>query len=960
MNDWPRVREVFDAAVALPADARRAYLAQACDGDSELRLRVEQLLDSHESARSFLEHPVAPVDAATTTHLEGRRIGPYQLGPRIGAGGMGEVYKARDTRLDRTVAIKVLPAHVSGDPQARERFEREARAVAALNDPHICTLHDIGHDPSTGAGQALDYLVMEYLEGETLAARLARGPLPIDQALALATQIASALDRAHRAGIVHRDLKPANIFLVRTGGRSTPAAKLLDFGLAKTVVGSAFSASALTVGPDLTTPGTIIGTVQYMAPEQLEGRDSDARGDIFAFGAVLYEMLTGRKAFAADSQAGVVAAILDREPPSLTAGQPPVPRRLARIVDACLAKSPDDRWQSARDLLRELTWAGEPDANARTIASAATSRNSRVWMPALVAAVVVAATIAAGLQLARRPAPPQVAMRFQIPTPSTSEPMSFALAPDAKHIVFVGAADGAQKLVVRPFDQLATKALDGTEGAIFPFWSPDGRTIGFFAGGKMKLVDIDGGPPRVLADAPNGRGGAWNRDGTIVFAPSIAGGLMKISAAGGTLASVTHLGSGQQSHRWPEFLPDGRRFLFLSTQGAKGTQGVFLGSLEGGEPVRLLDDDVPATFVAPATLLLVRAGAIVAVRFDPVRASVSGEAVTVADAVGWDATMIRVAFSASATGVLAYRPGLAVPRRLLWFDRNGTERGSVGPIDDNAPSSPEISRDGRRAAIFRTVAGNMDVWLIDLARGVPTRFTFHEQVDFFPVWSADGERVIFASNRGGVFDLYEKAVGGGDEQLMTRSSRPKLPLSASSDGRFVLFGSQVPETGVDLWAIPLSGDRKEIAVAQTRFDEMAGQFSPDGRWVAYESNESGHVEIYARPFPEGGAATQVSSAGGTQVRWRPDGKELFYVAPDSRLMAVSVAPSAGGRSLEIGPPAALFATHLATGMNVYPAIGTKPQYAVAADGRFLMNVPVEGGTIPPITIVVGWNGEPRP
>jgi len=874
----------------------------------------------------------------------GARLGPYEILSALGAGGMGEVYRARDTRLDRTVAIKVLPAHVSGDLVLRERFEREARAIAALNHPHICTLHDVGRQ------DGIDFLVMEYLDGETLASRLAKGALPVDVALRHGIEIADALDKAHRAGIVHRDLKPGNIMLTKSG------ATLLDFGLAK-VTPAAVATSGLSVAPTLQTPvtmqGTILGTLQYMAPEQIEGQGADARTDIFAFGAVLYEMLTGRQAFEGKTQASLIGAILKDTPASIASLQPLTPPALDRVISTCLAKDSDERWQTMRDLLRELKWVANTGAAAPVAPAATSPRRSRhriAWGGAVIASLVAAAF--ALVLYGRRPASEPVLTRFEIQTPATSEPMSFALSPDGRSLAFVATADGASRLLIRPLDQVTSQTIAGTEDAIFPFWSPDGRTIAFFAGGKLKIVDVPGGSPRVLADAPSGRGGTWNRDGVVVFAPSTAAVLMRVPATGGTPAAVTRFATGQNSHRWPQFLPDGRRFLFEAAQGQKGAQGVFVGSLDGGEPTRVLDDETAVTYVPPGTLLVLRRGALVALSFDPARAAVIGDAMPVTQSVGWDATMVRGALAASSTGVLAYRTGLAVRRQLAWVDRTGTVRGIVGPADENAPAGPELSPDGRRAAIFRTVEGNTDVWLLDVARGVPSRFTFEDHVDFFPVWSPDGQRIVFGSNRNGTYDFFEKSASGVGEEKPLLGQLTALPMAISSDGRFLLYGAQVPKTGVDLWALPLTGDRKPFPVVLTPFDEMAGQFSPDGRWVAYQSNESGRVEVYVRPFPGPGGQSQVSQAGGTQARWRPDGKELFYVAPDSRLMAVGVTPD--GQSIDAGPPVPLFVTRLATGMNVYPAVGTKPQYAVAPDGRFLMNMPVEGSTAPPITVVLNW------
>ena len=876
----------------------------------------------------------------------GARLGRYEILSGLGAGGMGEVYKARDTRLDRSVAIKILPEHLAADPEFRARFEREARAISQLTHPHICTLHDVGEDGGTA------FLVMEYLEGETLAARLARGALPLADALSVATQIAAALVCAHRAGVVHRDLKPANVFLTRG-----LKAKLLDFGLARTGVAPVFGSAAtgVTAPRDLTAAGTILGTVQYMTPEQLEGKPCDARTDIFAFGTVFYEMLTGRKAFAADSHAGVVAAILEREPPPLA--PPGVPPAIRRIVDACLAKQPDDRWQSARDLLRELTWAADTRGAADEAARPKASRRLWLWMAAAAAGAVLA--FAVGLRLARPAAPASAPVRFQIQTPMTDEPMSFALSPDGRSIVFAGVGEGVSKLFVRRLDDVRLKPLAGTDNAIFPFWSPDSRSIAFFAGGKLKTIDADGGSLRVLADAINGRGGAWNADGTIVYAPSTAGGLVRVAASGGAPSPVTQLRPGETSHRWPEFLPDGRRFFFKSVQGKKDVTGLFIGAIDGRETVRVIAGEVRSTYVPPDTLLLERADGVHAVHVDVDRATVAGGGPMIAEAVGSDATWARGAMSASAAGVIAYRTMLAVPRRLVWMDRSGTERGQLGEIDNDAPSNPEISPDGRQAIVHRISGSNTDLWLFDLSRAVRSRFTFDDSVDFYGAWTPDSRRIIYTSNRNGSYDFLDRDVDGAAERpLSADAPAAKLAMSVSPDGRVLLFAAQVAQTGVDIWTLDLAGDRKASPMLQTRFDEMSPEFSPNGRWFTYQSNESGQFEIYVRPFGRPGAAIQVSAGGGTQPRWGRDGKELFYVAPDSRLMAVPIA-GADASALDVGTPKPLFSVHLATGLDIYPAVGTKPQYAVAPDGRFLVNVPIEGGTIPPITIAVGWNNGGR-
>ena len=582
-EDWSRVKDLFAAALPLSAHARSTYLARACEGDAELRQQVEALLVSHEQADSFLETVAHLPD---TSHVrEGQRIGPYELSSQIGAGGMGVVFKARDTRLDRTVAIKLLPMHIAADQTARDRFEREARAVAALNHPHICTLHDVGRV------DGIDFLVMEYLDGETLAARLFRGPLALNQALEHGIQIASALDRVHRAGLVHRDLKPSNIMLTKAG------AKLLDFGLSKAGASAAVGDSPSSPRSlDITSAGIILGTLQYMAPEQLEGKPADARSDIFAFGSVLYEMIAGVKAFAADSQSSVAETIRTQEPPPI-ANLPPM---LDRVIRTCLAKDPDDRWQTARDLLRELKWTADTGSGPLAVTTRVNSRLPGVaWISAGILITMAAALGVGSYLYSQRRTPEPLPARFEVSTPATSDPMSFALSPDGRQLTFVVTSNNVSSLWVRRIDQITPRPLLGTEGAIYPFWSPDGKTIAFFAEGKLKRLDLDGGLPQSIADAPIGRGGTWSRDGVILFAPTTASPLMRVSATGGIAGPATVFAEGQNSHRWPHFLPDGRRFLFLATQGQIGAQGIFLGTLESSTITRVLEDDSSPVYASP-------------------------------------------------------------------------------------------------------------------------------------------------------------------------------------------------------------------------------------------------------------------------------------------------------------------------------------------------------------------------
>src|SRR5262245_39543 len=733
----------------------------------------------------------------------GARLGPYEIVAAIGAGGMGEVYKARDTRLDRIVAIKILPDALTGDPQFRERFDREARAISQLDHPHICTLHDVGEQNGTS------FLVMQYLEGETLEARLRKGALPLDQALQIAIQIADALDKAHRAGIVHRDLKPGNIMLVRRGGPSAsakasadrsgpPDAKLLDFGLAKTmpaVASESLSMLPTTPPATMTAQGTILGTFQYMAPEQLEGAESDQRADVFAFGAVLYEMVTGKKAFEGKSQASLIAAILEREPSPLSGALPTAPEMLDRVVKKCLAKQADERWQSATDLHDALKWIAE-GAGGVSAANVPTRSHSRwVWVLGGAAAAALVALGALGAVTFRRAAPEPIITRLDVVTPPTSDAFPFALSPDGRQLVFVATGERGSQLWLRSLDKATAQPLAGTEGASYPFWAPDGRVIGFFAEGKVKRVDLGGGAPQSLADAPYPRGGTWNADGVIVYAPSIADPLMRVAATGGPAAAVTRLVPGQGSHRWPQFLPDGRRFLFLMTTGQSQAQGVYVGSLDGDEPKRVMPAETSAMYVAPGYLLLVSQGVLTAHAFDAGRAIVTGEPIPLAQDVGADDGAFHSAFSVSAAGVLAHRTGASGRAQFVWVDRTGKMLGSVGQPDESSAGNPALAPDGRRIGISRVVQSNPDVWLIDVGRGVSSRFTFDGAVENSPVWSPDGSRIAFRSSRKGVHDLFEKPANStADEQPLLVTSQNKSPLDWSRDGRFLLYSLQDAKT----------------------------------------------------------------------------------------------------------------------------------------------------------------------
>jgi serine/threonine protein kinase/Tol biopolymer transport system component len=874
----------------------------------------------------------------------GTRLGPYEIESALGAGGMGEVYRARDTRLDRVVAIKVLPFDVAADPQRRERFDREARTISSLNHPHICTLYDVGHQEGIG------YLVMELLEGQTLGDRLARGALPIDQALQYASQILEALDAAHRRGIVHRDLKPANIFLARGGGSSRPPiAKLLDFGIAKTVP----SGTAALTAPPLTAEGTLLGTLQYMAPEQLEGREADARSDLFAFGAVLYEMLTGRRAFPGQSQSKVIAAVLDSEPPAIATIQPLTPPALDHLVTTCLAKHPDERWQSASDVKRQLEWIALSMAKPAA-AEPHPDRGVRVRRNAVVVASLVTLVIGSVLAWALWK-PPSAApilreTRLEISTPPTLREASLAISPDGLTVAFVGESDGQSVLWLRPLNG-AARPVAGTVGAVDPFWSPDNQSLGFFADGKLKRIDVKGGAAQTLAEALDPKGGTWNRDGTIIFTPHQISPLVRVAAAGGVAAAMTRLGAGHTGHLYPHVLSDGEHVLYYVT-GGPDVQGVYVSTLDGTSPKKLLEASSPAVYLPTGYLLFVREGVLLAQALDVARLELTGDAVSIAERVAVEA-FSKPAASGSTRGDIVYR-AVAAGRalQLTWFDRSGKLLQQVGnPDSARTGGLVSLSPDGHRVAVPRALGGDKsDVWLLDLERGgVMSRLTLGGK-EVLPLWSRDGQRVAYASTRNGAIDLYEKSVDAGHEDALLVSAQKKVPAEWSPDGRVLLYVNADVDTHLDIWALPIDPKEKPFPVVQSPFEDLNPQFGPDGLWLVYQSNVSNRYEVYVRPFQGPGAPLLVSTDGGTQPRLRRDGKELFYLGLDRWMMAVPLASSSDGRSVKAGAPVKLFQTKIGGPESGY----SQRQYEVTNDGqRFLFDLSVEQ-SLAPIVVIQNW------
>jgi len=877
---------------------------------------------------------------------------------------MAEVYRARDTRLDRTVAIKVLHAAFASSPQRRERFEREARAISSLNHPHICALYDVGEapnpEPSESGGDPLRFLVLEYLEGSTLAERLTRGPLPPADALRHAIAIGDALDKAHRSGIVHRDLKPSNVMLTQAG------VKLLDFGLAK----SAAPAVAATANTEsmlpLTTEGTILGTIQYMAPEQIEGLEADARADIFAFGALLFEMLAGRQAFEGHTRASVIGAILKDEPPPVSRVQPVAPAALDRIISTCLAKHADDRYQSARDLVRDLTSvaSGLSDGGgARTLIAPA--RSTRVpWLVAAVLALGLIGTAFVEMRRASARTPAAGPTRFTIAPPEnasfggpaaggTGGATQVAVSPDGQTIVFVAGTRPSYRLWLRPIGDVTATPIAGTEDASFPFWSPDSRSIGFFAGGKLKTVQISGGPPIVVCDAPRGSGGSWSRDDVILFAPGPSQtGLLRVASAGGapTVATTLDKTKGEDVHRWPHFLPDGRHFFYTAVTGpccppSKPSE-IRVGSLDAtGPDILLLQAESPASY-ANGHVVFARDGTLMAQPFDPGTHRLKGEAVLLADHVTREAGRY-VGASVSENGTLVYGQATLEPAsQLTWFDRTGHVLGTLG---DTAPyASLALSPDERTVSVALGTGNpeNVDIWLIDVARNVRSRLTVDPGREVSPVWSPDGTRIAFQSTRSGqpvsVRQTLTNGTGADELLLAGPGNFTMTPSGWSADGRFIAYTTR----GSNVWVLPLFGDRKPFAFADTPFTEGSAVFSPDGRWIAYTSNEGGQPDIYVQPFPGPGGKTQVSRNGGSHPLWRSDGRELFYLAADGTMMAASMSAA---RLRQAGRPQALFPT---TALTPTP----NQAYAVTKDGqRFLIIVgSPTASRVAPLTVVLNW------
>jgi Tol biopolymer transport system component len=892
------------------------------------------MIAAHENSGAFGD---STVEAAVDLELApGTQLGAYRIESLIGAGGMGEVYRARDTRLDRIVAVKILPPHLRQSPELQARFEREARLVSQLTHPNICALHDVGREGT------LDFLVMQYVEGESLAARLERGRVPLNQALLIGIDIAAALAHAHRQGIVHRDLKPSNVMLTKAG------AKLLDFGIAKAHAGLSTPADAT----PLTATGAILGTVQYMAPEQVEGQAADARADIFALGAVIHEVVTGRKAFQGQTQASIIGSILRDDPPPVSSIEKLAPPALDFVVNKCLAKDPDDRWQSAHDVKSQLEWIARGGASQVTAPSAGGwftaiwRRETLAWT--LVGMLTAVAVMAVAMYVYVAPSGGAPDVRFEIPTPHATA-FSLSISPDGRLVAYVARApDGNHDVLwLRPLAATVAQPVPGTEEASAPFWSPDSRSIGYGAGGRIKRVDTATGVSRTVCDVTGADyfGGTWNHDNTIVFSSGLA--LLRVAAEGGQPTAITTLDQkrGEAAHRYPAFLPDGRHFIYsiLSTDPANA--GVYVGGPDVPDRRRVLDAVSLSAYVEPGYLIYQRSGALMAQPFDATRLRVEGTPVRIAESVATPfVTAVHsltglAAFSVSSSGAIVYRTGEARNRsvRLQWFDRTGKPLDEIG--QPGVFWGLALSPDERRVALTRQDAQlGRDVWTVDLSTGVPTRVTDNPASDDDAAWTADGRALTFWSDRNGKYGIYETTLGSSSENVLYQSPTPIYLGDWSRDGKYLLAHNVH-----SIIALPQGGARQSLRLIDSPAGKDEPHFSPDGRWIAYSSDESGIPEVYVASFPEFDKRRPVSLGGGGVPWWRADGRELFYMSRDGKLMSVPVDPG----SLEFGTPTVLFQTPLES-----PSL-ISAQYVASRNGqRFLLAVPA--GTMAPITVVLDW------
>jgi Tol biopolymer transport system component len=885
----------------------------------------------------------------------GAKLGRYEIRSKLGAGGMGEVYQGRDTQLGRDVAVKVLPTTVSADPDRLRRFEQEACAASALNHPNILVVHDIGaHDGTT-------YVVSELLEGETLRKRIGGTPLGQRRAIDYASQIANGLAAAHEKGIIHRDLKPDNIFITNDG-----RVKILDFGLAKLTQldGDQVQTDIPTRRVD-TDPGVVMGTVGYMSPEQLKGRAVDQRTDIFSFGAILYEMLSGRRAFHGESAAETMSAVLKEDPPELSDTNKTVSPALERLVNHCLEKNPEARFHSARDVAFALeALSGSAVASQTTTAQslATTTSRARQWLPwALVAVGLLLAAILAWtyFRWQRTDAGPIEAMRFVITMPEKALIIGLpSISPDGRYVVFrLNTDDGKQFLWMRALGSFEAHPLLGTDGASQPFWSPDGRSVGFFANGKLKRIDVSGGSAQTICDAPSNYSGAWSRDGTIIFSRGVASGLYRVPAAGGMPTQLTEVDSARNEieHIWPYFLPDGRHFLFLVRNAQPENSGIYVGTLDSKEITRLLQAHSSVVYAPPGYVLFVRENTLMAQGFDADTLELIGDAFPVAEQTIQNPITGRAMFSVSENGVLVLRAGGFINNQLIWFDRSGKLLGALTP--PGSYNAPALSHDEKKIAVSRVdpqTGTAADIWLIDLERGTQIRLTTDAASDSFPSWSPNGDRITFISTRSGATSIYQKPSNGvSPEEPLVTSAELKYNPQWSPDGQSIIYSQLNPKTNGDLYLLSLSGEKKSTSLLQTNFVEGHARFSPNGRWIAYISNETGQFEVYVESFPATGAKLAISIRGGSQPQWRADGRELYYYAPDRKLMAVDV--NGDGPTFKVGEARPLFEIRVNAIDQSFPGNG---YYTPTHDGkRFLVSSAPEAPARQQINVIVNWTAD---
>jgi serine/threonine protein kinase len=869
----------------------------------------------------------------------GQVFGAYEVKSLLGSGGMGDVYRARDSKLKRDVALKVLPREFSSDAGRVARFEREAEVLASLNHPHIAAIYDFA-----SAGDSR-FLVMELVEGQTLSERIAGGAIPVGEAIRLAREVAAALEAAHDKGIIHRDLKPANVKITPEGH-----AKVLDFGLAKVLDDDQTRADAAT-RMAVSSAGDFLGTVGYVSPEQAKGQQIDRATDVWAFGCVLYEMLTGRPAFAGGTAGEVLEHIFTADPDwdRLPAG---TPSGIRRLLQRCLQKDQRHRLHDVHDVGLQIEDAATaPNEDRKAPASA-----GRWPWTAIALAILTLIVVALGAR-SLRTVTADAERRFDISMPPASTARAddgglASVSPDGLKVVFSATVAGRSQLWLRSLDSLASRPLAGTERGVMPFWSPDSQSVGFFADSEMKRVDLDGGSLQTLAHTEAPAGASWSRAGKIIFSSNPGRPIQQVSANGGEWTAVTRFEAPQQAqHSFPQFLPDERHFLYFVT-GNRGASQVYVGQIDQLADRRLLDADAPATYASTGHLLFLRQGTLLAQAFDPGRLELDGPTFSVSESLGsW------AALSASAAGPIVYHPVAAGSgqQQLVWVDRSGRETSKVVYANLGGLGA-SMTRDGRAIAMFKYVDGNMDIWSLDTTRRLWNRMTSDSGDDIFPVWSPDERSIVFGSNRRGtgVQNLYRKRLGTAldAEQLLLESSEIKFATDWSGDGRFVLYDRVDPTGGAEIWLLPLDGDRKPREVVRTAFKEQAGQFSPDGKWIAFQSDRDGRFQIYVQAFPAG-ESVLVSTDGGTQARWNPNGAELFYVAPNSQLMAVPIRVAQTGGTVVPGAARGLFAT------NLRP--NKRQNYMVSSDGNaFVVNAPVEPTATSPVTVILNWKPRPRP